>query len=253
MLNSNSAVNSIWVNSTAWTTTVYQAASGTPLVVVSVANTGKHISIPYRSGWAPSPDSDAHIAIIDDSTGCEYEFAGFNPSNLSSHGVAVFHLFSGSGAHVADAGVTGGEMSVLAGLITPQDVASGSINHALRIATPVNSPSYRLPATRSDGSHSGGIPEGALIRLDPTLNLSSYDLTPFQMMYAKALQKYGAYDDDSGGALAVFAESTTDGSHYTQTISGLPKSLVAHLQVMSPLFSSVPLDSNTSTTCNAPH
>jgi hypothetical protein len=253
MLNNSSQVNSIVVNSTSWTTTLYHANANTPHVVVSVANTGKHISIPYQAGWATSPDADAHIAIIDDSTGCEYEFEMFSPSNLSSHAVAVFHLYSGSGAHVADAGETGGDMSVLGGLITPQDVASGSINHAMRMATPVNGPSYRLPATRSDGSHTGGIPMGALIRLDPSLDLSQYNLTPFQAMLAKALQIYGAYNDDSGGALAVFAESTSDGSHYSQPISGLPKSLVSHLQVVAPLYSSLPLDSNAMSGCNAPY
>jgi hypothetical protein len=253
LLYNSSAVNSIWVNSTAWTTTVYHASSGTPTVVVSIANTGKHIRIPYRGGWVGSPDADAHIGIIDDATGCEYEFQQFDPSTLSSHSVAVFHVYTGSGAHAADAGVTGGEMSVLGGLITPHDVASGTIDHALRLATPVNSPSYRVPATRSDGRLAGGIPEGALIRLDPSLDLSQYNLTSFQLMLARALQTYGAYDDDNAGGLAVYAESTSDGSAYSLPITGLPKSMVLHLQVMSPLFSSVALDSNTATTCSAPY
>jgi predicted actin-binding protein len=254
LLYNSSAVNSIWVNNTAWTTTVYHAKSGTPTVTVAVANTGKHIKIPYQSGWVASPDGDSHIAIIDDTTGCEYEFQQFSPSTLTGHAVAVFHVDTGTGSHdTAGAGVTGGQMSVIAGLITPQDVASGAIRHAMRLATPVNSSAYRLPATWSDGNLSGGIPEGALIRLDPTLDLSTLNLTPFQLMFAKALQTYGAYDDDNGGGLAVYAESTSDGSSYALPITGLPKSLVLKLQVMAPLYSSVPLDTNTTAGCYNPY
>lgn len=251
-LYNNSLVSSIYVNSTAWTTTVYHASSSTPHATFAVTNTGKHITIPYASNWVPSPDSDAHFAVIDDATGCEYEFQSFNASALTAHAVAVFHVATGSGAHVADAGVTGGEMSLLGGLITPQDVAAGAINHALRIGTPVNSSAYRLPATRSDGNTQGGIPEGALLRLDPNLDLSQENLTPFQLMLARALQQYGAYDDDNAGALAVYAESTADGSTYSRTISSLPKSFVSHLEVLAPLFTSVDLDSNSTTTCNTP-
>jgi hypothetical protein len=253
MLYTNASVNSIWVNSSAWTTTVYHAKSGTPLATVSIANTGKHIRIPFQSGWVASPDSDSHIAVIDDTTGCEYEFQGFSVTQLASHSAAVFHVGTGSGSHVADAGVTGAEISLLGGLITPRDVASGSINHALRISTPINSSSYRLPATRSDGNLSGGIPEGALIRLDPTLDLAPYNLTPFQLMLARALQRYGAYDGDNGGALTVYAESTADGSSYALPITGLPKSLVPKLQVLSSLFSSVTLDSNSAPGCSNPY
>ena len=253
MLYNSTAVNSIWVNSTAWTTTVYHANSSTPVSTVSIANTGKHIKIPLQAGWVASPDGDSHIAIVDDTTGCEYEFQAFNVASLASHSAAVFRVGTGSGAHVADAGVTGGEMSLLAGLITPRDVASGSIKHALRMGTPVNSSSYRLPATRSDGGVSGGIPEGALIRLDPTLDLTPYNLSPFQLMFARALQQYGAYNDDNTGSLTVYAESTSDGSSYSPSINGLPKSLVLKLQVMNPVYSSVALDTNSAPGCSNPY
>jgi hypothetical protein len=253
MLNNSSQVNSLWVNNDAWSTTLYHAPAGTPTVDVAVSNIGKRITIPYRSGWKPSPDADAHLAVIDDVTGCEYEFEMLNTANMTAHSYAAFHIYSGTGAHVSDAGVTGGEMSVLAGLITPQDVASGAIRHALRLGTPINSSAHVLPATRSDGGTYGGIPEGELVRLDPNLDLTPYGLTPFETMLAKALQTYGAYNDDNAGALAVFAESTTDGSSYSLPTWGLPKSLVSHLQFISPLYSSVRLDSNTNTTCNVAH
>lgn len=249
-LYNNSVVNSIYVNQTAWSTTVYHANSTTPTIPIYVSNLNKHIDLPYLSGWSTSPDSDAHMVVIDDSTGCEYEFEALNLTSRWANSVAVFHVTTGTGAHAADAGVTGAGTSLLAGLITPQDVASGAINHALRIGTPINSSQFRLPATSSDGSLSGGIPEGSLIRLDPSLDLSQSGLTGFALMLAKALQTYGAYDGDNGGSLAVSAQ--VNGS-YALPIAWLPKSMVLHLQVMAPLWTSVPTETNYTSGCHNPY
>jgi hypothetical protein len=249
-LYNNSLVNSIYVNQTAWSTTVYHANATTPTIPIYVSNLNKHIDLPYLSGWSTSPDSDAHMVVIDDSTGCEYEFEALNLTSRWANSVAVFHVTTGTGAHAADAGVTGAGTSLLAGLITPQDVASGAINHALRIGTPINSSQYRLPATSSDGSLSGGIPEGSLIRLDPSLDLSQSGLTGFALMLARALQRYGAYDGDNGGSLAVSAQ--VNGS-YALPIAWLPKSMVLHLQVMAPLWTSVPTETNYTSGCHNPY
>jgi hypothetical protein len=249
-LYNNSSVNSIYVNQTAWSTTVYHATSTTPTIPIYVSNLNKHIDLPYQSGWSTSPDSDAHMVVIDDSSGCEYEFEALNLTNRWANSVGVFHVTTGTGAHAPDAGVTGAQTSLLAGLITPQDVASGAINHALRIGTPINSSQFRAPATSSDGGVAGGIPEGSLIRLDPTLDLSQYGLTGFQLMMARALQKYGAYDGDNGGSLAVSAQ--VNGS-YVLPITWLPKSMVLHLQVMAPLYSSVPTETNYTSGCHNPY
>jgi hypothetical protein len=249
-LYNNSLVNSIYVNQTAWSTTVYHANATTPTIPIYVSNLNKHIDLPYASGWSTSPDSDAHMVVIDDSTGCEYEFEALNLTSRWANSVAVFHVTTGTGAHAADAGVTGAGTSLLAGLITPQDVASGAINHALRIGTPINSSQYRLPATSSDGSVAGGIPEGSLIRLDPSLDLSQSGLTGFALMLAHALQTYGAYDGDNGGSLAVSAQ--VNGS-YSLPITWLPKSMVLHLQVMAPLWTSVPTETNYTAGCHNPY
>ncbi len=82
------------------------------------------------------------------------------------------------GLHADDAGVTGSDISELGGLITPADIASGSINHALRYATTINAPSFVSPANRSDGSTPGGIPDGEMMRLDPSLDLSQSSTSP---------------------------------------------------------------------------
>jgi hypothetical protein len=141
---------------------------------------------------------------------------------------------------------------MIGGIITAADVASGSIDHALRYDTPINAPSFVAPATRSDGTDDGGIPEGELMRLDPSLDLDTLDLTPFQLMVAKALQQYGAYNSDSSGSFKIAAENTIDGSSFDAAISALPWSVVSNLQFGTTSYSpaATATDSNSFPGCD---
>ena len=236
-----------------WTPPVYHATNSTPTASIAVANTGKHITVPYLSSYKPDASGDAQIVIINDSTGCEYEFQSFSQGGLSAHSEGTFHSNTGSGLHANDAGVTGSNISEYGGLITVKDVASGSINHALRYATPFDASGYVAPATRSNGTTSGGVPAGQLMRLDPSLNLSGLGLSPFQLMVAKALQTSGAYNADASGSFKLYAESTIDGSTYNTAVNGLPWSVASHLQFGSATLGSTTPDTNTDPTCNQQH
>jgi hypothetical protein len=223
----------LYINSDYWTTPVYHATKKTPRIVVRIENHNSRITIPYTPAWHPSPDGDAHIAIIDNSTGCDYEFQQFDPRTLTAIGEGTYRVFSGSGAHVRT-GHTGSALSLLAGLIRPSDIKAGVIHHALAFAAPVTGPGFVSPATSSDGRNPDGIPEGTRFRLDPTLDLSSLGLSPVQLIVARALQRYGMYLRDTGGAVAIFAESTFDGSSYSTRLEGLPREILLHMQAVAP-------------------
>jgi hypothetical protein len=225
----DTATDGLWVNYQHWAPTIYHANARTPRVSVYLVNTRMRITIPWLPKFRPDDTTDAQIAVIDDSTGCDYEFQGFDPSSLGAHGEATFHV-RGTGLHANDAGVTGSNISLLAGLITPRDVKRGVINHALRYATPIGSARFVLPASRSDGRLAGGIPAGELMRLEPDLDLRQFQLTRFQLMVAKALKRYGAYNADAAGTFTLYAENTIDGSRYSSPISPLPTSLIRHLE-----------------------
>ena len=215
-------VSGIVFNYDAWTVPIYKASPGTPTASITLRNSNTHITIPYTQNFRPSPDADAHLAVIDTANGCDYEFQSFDPGSMSAHSSATYHVDTGTGGHVSDQGHAGGEMSYIGGTITPQDVNTGAIRHALRFAIPDNTWTFAYPGTRSDGTTHGGIPEGTRMQLDPNLDLSSYSLTPFQLMVAKALQTYGAYDADSSSTFALYAESMTDGSAYSQQFAPCP-------------------------------
>ena len=66
------------------------------------------------------------------------------------------------------------------------------------------------PAIWNDGQTPGGIPEGAILQLDPGLDLSRFPLSSAARTIARAMQEYGLVDVDSGGGAAVYAELLID-------------------------------------------
>jgi hypothetical protein len=241
----------LWVNSDAWTTTVYHATPATPRVSVWIENTRKRITIPYSAEWRASPDADSHIAIIDGATGCDYEFQAFDATQLIGHSEGTYRIYRGSGAHVPT-GHTGAALSLLAGLIRPSDVRAGVIRHALAFGAPITGPAFVAPASSSDGRTSGGIPEGTRFQLDPSYDLGPLHLSKFQLMLARALQRYGMYLRDTAGAVTLYAQSTTDGSSYALPVQPLPREVLLHLRaVRAP--SGVSLDPPTPARCARQH
>jgi hypothetical protein len=70
---------------------------------------------------------------------------------------------------------------------------------------------FAWPAQRTDGT--GGpltLPEGARLRLDPTLDLSTLHLPPAALALAEAAQRYGiVVRDRTHHATAIYAEDPT--------------------------------------------
>lgn len=244
--------NGIVMNSTDWSTTVYNAPAGTPTTQIYLSTAKQNITIPYLPSYRPTRDADSHLSVIDDATGCLYEFQNFDPTAKSAVGQTTYHAYTGSGGHTAGGGHSGGELSYLGGMITPQDVQAGVIDHALRYAIPINAPTFVYPGTRSDGTTAGGVPEGTRLQLDPSLDLTRFGLTPFQLMVARALQVYGGFNADGSGLFALYARSTVDGTTYSQPLQGLPDALIQHMRFLSPTISSTDLylDRSDDPTCN---
>jgi hypothetical protein len=204
------------------------------------------------SGAAASSDSDAHMAIIDDSTGCEYDFWGARRQSDGSWTAASQATFriGNHGSHEPWSARASG-FALGAGLIRPSDVQSGAIEHALAIALPVTAPTFRAPATTSDGRTAGGVPMGTRLQLDPSFNIAS--LPADQHIIARALQNYGAYVVDTSSAITLYAQnqnSTGSFSYPSSWASGLSNasSILRSLRVIA-APSSPPLDTWTASGC----
>ena len=211
--------------------------------------------VPIPADAAPSPDSDAHLAIIDDASGCEYDFWQATRASDGSWSAGWANATSTASTGWYPYSATGSGDALSAGLITPEDMASGSIDHALKFAFPYTKAGGPvLPAVASDGTYTnaGAIPEGAHLQLDPSLDLSTLNLTPWQKVVARSLQTYGMYLTDTGGGVAIPAQETRQGQTYpwgTDTYLYLPQSLLAHLRVLTLPKQYTPAPVEPSTTC----
>jgi hypothetical protein len=135
----------------------------------------------------------------------------------ASWGGAMQHTSSNSGVYGPGVwtnsqpwwGSSASSLSIAGGLITLQDLERGEIDHALAIAVPqIRARYFALPAQRTDGksTNPASLPEGAHLRLDPALDLSSLSMPPLTRMIATAAQRYGIFVRDYSPVAHFFAQ-----------------------------------------------
>jgi hypothetical protein len=199
-----------------WSVPVYYATKSTPRHDVRLtapwrtANVMLRVPIPARA--APDPSGDGHMTVLEYSKRCEFDF--FRARKVSGRWYADWGntLRTGrGGVYPHGLSTRGSGFSNLAGLIWPVELRAGEIKHALMFSYPYTSAVGAVaPATETDGqsTRDDALPEGARLQLDPSLDLRSLGLRPYERTIARALQRYGMYlgDTNSGGA-SVYAVS----------------------------------------------
>lgn len=168
----------------------------------------KRVPIPAKA--RPDPSSDGHLAIVDRVGGCEYDFwqAKRRANGAWTAGWANVIPLGGRGIFPRGHGARASGFALLAGLIFPQELRSGHVDHALAMSYPkTRAGGPKRPASSSDGRSEGpgAIPEGARLQLDPRLDLSKLSLPRYELVIARALQIYGAFIVDTGGTISLFA------------------------------------------------
>ena len=209
---------------------VYYADASTPrwnvpcvtykCTIVSSGGTVTRVStltnVPIPADATTGTGTDAQMIIIDTITGTEYDLwqvsrttTGWTASNGS-----VYNVFWNGMPTVY--GSRGAGVPYYAGLIRPEEILAGRIDHAIAFAYP-NSAQGRcvFPASKTDGKSTlaFGIPEGARIQLDPSLTEADFDrmgLTRTGKIIARALQEYGMINIDVSGRAKIIAEDLED-------------------------------------------
>ncbi|MBI4260387.1 MAG: hypothetical protein HY658_07460 [Actinobacteria bacterium] len=190
-----------------WTTTVFEAGPGTPRKTVRLtakwAPKRRIHGVPIPSEAVPDPSGDGSLAIIDPTTGCEYDFWQFEkrPRGYRASWGNALPLGS-TGVFAKGLSARGSGFALPAGVIWPEELAAGRIEHALIFSYTWTSRQGAVPpATETDGwsSKVGAIPEGARVQLDPSLDLDRLPLSDHERTIARALQEYGMYLADTGG------------------------------------------------------
>jgi hypothetical protein len=160
----------------------------------------------------PDPSGDGHLAVYDPRTQREWDFwrGTFSGSAWSTGaGAAVSTLGDGT-APGGTVGANAANFPLLGGLIRPEELLQGRIDHALVFMMPgVSTLGHVCPATRHAGTVAdpNALQEGMRIQLDPAVDVDALPLNAWQKTIARALQRYGAYLRDGSGSLAILAEN----------------------------------------------
>ncbi len=181
---------------------------------------GENVPIPLNA--LPDPEEDAHFSVVDWQRKIAGDMWGFRQRpdgtfesntgmkyNLDGDGVFKtedFQIRNGESVHFHGPSRASG-VPAIAGLIMYDEVRRGKIAHKLAIATRFAAfQEFVYPAAWTDGYTPGGIPEGAVIQLNPKLDLTQFELTPGEVVVARALQEYGAVFVDVAQGTPLYAE-----------------------------------------------
>ncbi len=183
-------------------------------------------NIPMPACVWPDPEKDGHMVLVDPIARKSWEFSRFGMDtngHYTASGISIWDLNGAgcrppfSGPYWWTYGSNGSGTPLIGGMIRPEEIAAGEINHAILCATPVNrkctvdgqKEQVCIPACKTDGWGIGTayIPEGARLQLDPTLNLDALKLSPETKVVARAMQKYGMIVSDNSSSFKTYFQN----------------------------------------------
>jgi hypothetical protein len=161
-----------------------------------------HVGYPIPASAKIEGGSDRHILMIDTDACRLYELfaAATTTSGWTAGSGATWDLTSNA---LRPAGWTSADaagLPIFPGLVRYSEVASGSINHAIRFTVPRTCAGYIFPARHEAGSGSCASypPMGLRVRLKASVDVSPYGSQARVIL--EALQRYGMMLADNGSA-----------------------------------------------------
>jgi hypothetical protein len=168
---------------------------------------GIHIHIPL--GAQPEQQFDGHMTIVDQANNAEYDF-----DHAWWTGPDQLTVWSGGELPVSGPNATGlygtadaADLGLLGGIIRPEELQQGSINHALTISVPCTE-GYVWPAQGPYGyacssmnQSTAGAPKlGELLQLNMSdAQISATHAPLWQQTIMRAMAHYGMYINDTNG------------------------------------------------------
>jgi hypothetical protein len=186
------------------------APPGTPQYSIPVVGQSiGAIEAPIPLGTRPGNTFDRSLTVRA-SDGVDYDFglAEYDPVTqriAQTDGAAV--VPPGAVSERGPGSANAARFPLRAGPITPADIRSGAIDHPLVISMPnVGGARGRFPARTNVGfPMNSGLPLGAWLRLDPTVDVKALRLPPLETKIAVAMQRYGMFVRDIGTTLCIIA------------------------------------------------
>ena len=187
-----------WIGTGSGSTPVYLVPATQRRVRVNLAGGSLHgrrtlqrafASVPLPPDARPAPGNDRHLTVWQPSTDSLWEFFGARHNADGWHarwGGAIRRVSKSPGYYTGAAwpgaahnwGATASSLPVIGGTMLLDELKTGRIDHALAINLPApRAGVFAWPAQRTDGTGDPTtLPEGARLRLDPTLDVGALHL-----------------------------------------------------------------------------
>jgi hypothetical protein len=221
-----------WIGSGSGSTPVYRVPEDQPRVRVRLQRGNAHgrrslqrafASVPIPRNAKPAPGLDRHLTVWQPSKDRLWEFFGARRTSQgwsARWGGAIRRVSKNPGYYTASAwpgamrhwGATASSLPMIGGTIMLDELRKGRIPHALALNVPAARANvFSWPAQRTDGQGPPtALPEGARLRLDPTVDIDSLGLPKLGRMIARAAQRYGmVVRDQTGHGLSLWLEVPT--------------------------------------------
>jgi hypothetical protein len=153
----------------------------------------------------PNPGSgDRHVLVLDNSNCWLYEMYSSYPNSDGSWNAAsaaVWDLENDEQRPYTWTSADAAGLSVFAGLVRYDEVASGAIHHAIRFTLASSQAAFVLPATHwaANSTNANAAPMGMRMRLKASFNISGFSAA--NQVILTALQQYGMIMADNGSSM----------------------------------------------------
>jgi len=167
---------------------------------------GMQVRVPDAA--RPAAGSDHHLTVVDQESGWEYDLWGVR-SKPAGGGVLAFNW--GGRTRIDGDGLgsnaTAAHFGNLAGIVRPEELRSGRIDHALFMVAKCTSDQVVYPAqgrgrmcSEMGGSNADAPPTGARLQLAMTPEeIDALDEPAWKKTILQAMAKYGMFVGDTGG------------------------------------------------------
>ena len=200
----------LYINTTAWTDPVVWGGPETRIECrqIHCGNVSGITELPIPANVNPDPRYDGWFTVIYGNTAYDlWRARRLANGSISFQYGRAWNLNGLGYLSPGQTSARGSGLPLFAGLIRPQELEAGQINHALAISVPAPaSGNYVQPASSTDGNGTtNSLPEGARLRLKAGVTFQNpvnpqtgnpIPLTPQQQRYASAilyaLRHYGA-------------------------------------------------------------
>lgn len=213
----NSGTRHLQFTISEYSTPIFWPRAGTPEHTVEVE--GRRYKIRIPEGASPASGTDSQLVIIDWGRNKTHQLhrASFSNGRWRADGASVYRLDSNgldhAGRHETAPGWTRRTRAMCdakrneghRGIPPPvmavrfDEISAGAILHKLEMFIWASHPSHYFPMVGHE-ERNGIVPEGALLRIKPSVNLASKNLRPAALIIAKAIKGYGLVVGDNSGA-----------------------------------------------------